>query len=320
MVHFRKFRNQDAPGIAQVWNESLTGRGAPRLRHSSLLENYVFSKSYFDPTGFCVALDEDKIIGFAHAGFGPSADGSALDRTKGITSLLAVQPGYQRHGYGSELLLRSEKYLRESGATELQAGGAWPETPFYFGLYGGAAFSGLLRSDAAGDPFLRKHGYLPSQTRQVWQRNLTEPLVIVDGRFAALRKRCEVRIKPRTGVTSWFEECVLGSIELFDFVLEERVSQKVLARISVWEMDGLGYKWQMPAIGIVETLVEPAQRKQAMGKFLLYQMLRYLQEQFFGTAEVHIDAANHSGIEMAKKFSFVQLDEAVAYTKSSVPG
>ena len=123
---------------------------------------------------------------------------------------------------------------------------------------------------------------------------MTEPLAVVDGRFAALRKRCEVRIKPRTGISSWFEECVLGSIELFDFVLEDRVTTKVLARISVWEMDGLGYRWQMPAIGIVETEVEPGLRKQAMWKFLLYQMLRYLQDQFFSTAEVHIDSENRT--------------------------
>jgi GNAT superfamily N-acetyltransferase len=317
VVRFRKFRNQDAPGITQVWNEALTGRGAPRLRHSSLLENYVFSKAYFDPNGLFIAQDEGEIIGFAHAGFGPSQDASALDKCKGVISLLAVRPAYQRRGHGSELLELSEKYLKDAGATLLHAGSNWPEAPFYFGLYGGAAFSGLMRSDPSGDPFLRKHGYVPSHTKQVWQRNLTEPLVIVDGRFAALRKRCEVRIKPRSGIANWFEECMLGSIELFDFVLEERVTQKTLARISVWEMDGMGYKWQMPAIGIVETLVEPELRKQAMGKFLLYQMLRYLQEQFFGTAEVHIDAANFSGIEMAKKFGFVQLDEAVAYTKAS---
>jgi GNAT superfamily N-acetyltransferase len=316
VVHFRKFRNQDAPGITQVWNDSLIGRGAPRLRHSSLLENYVFSKSFFDPQGFFVALDEDQIVGFAHDGFGPSADGSTLDRTLGVTSLMAVRPAYQRRGIGSQLLLHSENYLHEAGATLLLAASTWPVAPFYFGIYGGAAFSGILRSDSAGDPFLKKHGYAPHSSKLVWQRNLTEPLVMVDGRFAALRKRCEVRIKPRTGITNWFEECVLGSIDLFEFILEERVTQKTLARISVWEMDGIGYKWQMPAVGIVEIVVEPALRKQAMGKFLVYQMLRYLQEQFFGTAEVHIDAANHFGHEMAKRFGFVLVDEAVAYSKA----
>ena len=103
----------------------------------------------------------------------------------------------------------------------------------------------------------------------------------------------------------------------FEVVLEERVTLKNLARITVWEMDGLGYKWPMPAIGIVEMSVEPELRKQAMGKFLLFQMLRYLQEQFFGTAEVHIDAGNDAAIDLAKKFGFVLVDEAVAYTKSA---
>ncbi len=317
MLHFRKFRNQDAPGITEVWNEALTGRGAPRLRHSSLLENYVFSKSYFEPKGLLVAADEKNIVGFAHNGFGPSADGAGLDRSTGVVSLLAVRPSYQRQGVGSELLKQSESYLTESGATKLLGGATWPAAPFYFGVYGGATFSGLLQSDPAGHPFLRKHGYVAGSNKAVFQRNLTEPLVVVDGRFAALRKRCEVRIKPRTGVSTWFEECVLGSVELFEFVLEERLTQKPLACITVWEMDGIGYKWQMPAIGIVDMVVESGLRKQAMGKFLLYQMLRYLQEQFFGTAEVHIDSTNTFAIDMAKKFGFVQVDEAVAYSRSS---
>jgi ribosomal protein S18 acetylase RimI-like enzyme len=315
VVHFRKFRNQDAPGMTEVWNEALTGRGAPRLRHSSLLENYVFSKSYFEPAGLLIALDDTKIVGFAHAGFGPSADGAALDRSTGVMSLLAVRPAYQRHGVGSDLLKQSENFLSQAGATTLLAGGVWPTAPFYFGLYGGASYSGLLRSDPAGHPFLQKHGYVAGASKAVFQRNLTEPLVVVDGRFAALRKRCEVRIKPRTGVSTWFEECVLGSVELFEFVLEERVTQKPLACITVWEMDGIGYEWQMPAIGIVDMVVQPGLRKQAMGKFLLYQMLRYLQEQFFGTAEVHIDSSNTPALDMARKFGFAQVDEAIAYAR-----
>ena len=56
VLQFRKFRNQDAPGITEVWNEAFTGRGAPRLRHSSILENYVYSKPYFDPRGLLVSV------------------------------------------------------------------------------------------------------------------------------------------------------------------------------------------------------------------------------------------------------------------------
>ena len=43
-----------------------------------LLEQFVFSKPYFDPAGLIVALRDDKPVGFVHAGFGPNDEGTAL--------------------------------------------------------------------------------------------------------------------------------------------------------------------------------------------------------------------------------------------------
>ena len=247
MVHFRKFRNQDAPGISQVWNESLTGRGAPRLRHSSLLENYVFSKTYFDPKGFFIAQDGDKIIGFAHAGFGPSSNGSSLDRTTGVTSLIAVSPAHQRKGHGSELLRRAESYLREAGSRVLQAGGSWPESPFYFGPMAGRFLRTVQRRGRAS--VLRKHGYVPA--RRSWCGSvISTSRWPSDGRFAGFATMRSA--SSASGVTSWYEECVLARS-----VLRFRAGRQSQRRWRdlVWEMDGIGYKWQMPAIGIVETVV-----------------------------------------------------------------
>ena len=45
----------------------------------SLVEAAVFSKPYFDRQGVIVAVDEGRVVGFAHAGFGPTADRSAID-------------------------------------------------------------------------------------------------------------------------------------------------------------------------------------------------------------------------------------------------
>ena len=41
----------------------------------AVLERYVLSKPTFDPQGLIVATDEDKLVGFAHAGFGPDEQG-----------------------------------------------------------------------------------------------------------------------------------------------------------------------------------------------------------------------------------------------------
>src|SRR5438270_13867147 len=69
---FRSFRNTDPPGLVEVWNDALTGRGTVRLRNSSPLERCTLSKLYFDPEGLIVAIEEgvNRCVGFVHAGFG----------------------------------------------------------------------------------------------------------------------------------------------------------------------------------------------------------------------------------------------------------
>src|SRR5580704_14248970 len=106
VLQFRNFRNPDSPGITQIWNECFSGRGAAVLRHSVMLENLVFAKPYFEPGGISVATDQGQIVGFAHAGFGPTPDGKSLDFRQGILSILAVKPAYQRQGVGTKLLQR----------------------------------------------------------------------------------------------------------------------------------------------------------------------------------------------------------------------
>ena len=77
-------------------------------------------------------------------------------RVFGVLSLIAVRPSHRRQGIGTGLLLRCEAYLRSAGATTLGAGRMFPHNPFYFGLYGGSEASGVLESDKAAGPFLRR--------------------------------------------------------------------------------------------------------------------------------------------------------------------
>src|SRR6516164_4002050 len=101
VISFRSFRNTDPPALADVWNESHPTRSAYPLRTPAILERWVFSKPYFDPDGLIVAVDQadnDKVLGYILAGFGPNADLSALDRTNGVICSLAVRPAARRHG------------------------------------------------------------------------------------------------------------------------------------------------------------------------------------------------------------------------------
>jgi len=188
VVHYRSFRNNDSPGLVAIWNEAFTARGAVRLRHSSPLENYVFGKPYFDPAGLILAVDNDVPVGFAHAGFGPNRQLAGLDQTTGLICLIGVRPSHRRQGIGRELLRRSEAYLRSRGGQALLAGPMAPYTPFYFGLYGGSDMPGFLASDLEAESFLQHHGYQVQQACLLFQRMLSQPVNVVDGRFPALRE------------------------------------------------------------------------------------------------------------------------------------
>lgn len=315
MVHFRSFCNFDPPGLVQIWNEALTGRGSVQLRNSSPLERHAYAKLHFDPAGLIVAMHGDEYVGFAHAGFGPNHNETALSYTAGVTCMIAVRPKYRRKGIGSALLERCEAYLRGKGARTLYAGPMKPLNPFYFGLYGGSELPGFLASDEAAGPFLEHHGYRPAETCFVFHKRLEQALNINDGRFASLRRRFHVRVVPRTGVGTWWHESTHGLIEPLEFRLEEIPSGRLAARAEAWEMEGFSWRWGLPSAGVESILVREDLRRQGLGKFLLMHVLRYLQEQYFGLAEVQNSERNQVGIKLLQTTGFEQVDFGRLYRK-----
>jgi ribosomal protein S18 acetylase RimI-like enzyme len=316
VLHYRTFRNTDPPGLVEVWNAALTGRSAVRLRHSLPLEQLVFSKPYFDAAGLIVAADEAGIAGFAHAGFGANAGGSALATADGVTCLVAVHPRHQRRGVGSDLLRRCEAYLLDRGARSLHAGPLPPLNPFYFGLYGGSSTPGFLLGDKAAGPFLARHGYQVDRSCQVLQRRLDASVTVADGRFAGLRRRFDFKGGPRRGVVSWWGEAVLGPIELFEVVLEEKATGHVAASAAYWEMDDFGRSWNENPVGLVELEVRQDLRRQGLARFLLSQTLRYLQDQFYSLIEVQVPAENAAAQVLFRGLGFAVIDTGHGYRKS----
>jgi ribosomal protein S18 acetylase RimI-like enzyme len=316
VVYYRHFRNDDPPGLAEVWNEAFTGRGEVRLRHSSPLENYVFSKSYFDPAGLIVAVEDKLHVGFAHAGFGPNDQQTALCKSNGVVCAIGVRPSHRRRGIGSELLRRCESYLTSKGSKTIYAGPMAPFNPFYFGLYGGSDLPGFFSSDADAEPFLRRHGYQIQASTLVFHRALGEELSIADGRFPALRRQFEVRIVPKSGTSTWWQECVQGPVEAVEFLLQDKSSADVVARTLVWEMDGFSWRWNQPSVGILSIEVRDDLRQEGLAEFLLAQLLRYLQEQFFGLVEVQARADNRAAITLYQEIGFQQVDTGHRYRKA----
>jgi GNAT superfamily N-acetyltransferase len=253
-------------------------------------------------------LDNGQRVGFAHAGFGPNKTETALAYNAGVICLVGVRTAYRHQGIGTELMERSIAYLRGKGARTIYAGPMRPYAPFYLGIYGGSDMPGFLASDEAAAPFLEYQGFRSSDTCMVFHRRLDQPINIADGRFPALRRRFNVRMVPRTGTGTWWQEAVLGPLEPLEFRLEEAINARVVARAEVWEMEGFSYRWGMPAAGVLSMQVHESMRRQGLGKFLLMHILKYLQEQYFGILEIQAMERNQPAVKLIRSLGFDQVD------------
>lgn len=315
-MKFRTFRNSDPPALLEIWNESGLGRGAYFVRSTLLFEYCVFSKPYFDYSGLIIAEQEGRPVGFVHAGFGPNAAETSLSLDTGVICAVAVRPDWRRQKIGTQLIEQAVNYLRRQGAKEIIAGGCPPYNPFYFGLYGGADLPGFLLSDPAADPFFARLGFTPWRTFHVYERHLEDYQSVVDPRFVALRRRYDVQLVPQPDIPSWWRECVLGVFEPFEFRLADRLTGIPAARVTGWEMSA-GRGPGPSAIGILEVYVRPDVRRQGLARFLLNQMIRYIQEQFFRTVEVHVPDGDEAATNLFLGLGFQRVDIGRSYRESS---
>jgi ribosomal protein S18 acetylase RimI-like enzyme len=285
------------------------------MRTSSPLERYVFSKPYFDPDGLIVAEEGGVCVGFVHGGFGANESGSALSTATGIICALGVRPAARRRGIGSELLRRCEDYLRQRGAVTLRAGPQGRLGPFYLGLYGGSDLPGFLESDPLVGPFLTRRNYRPGRRVLVFQRKLAQALKALDPRFVGHRQRFELREDPRTRLGSWWIECLFGLVEPLEFHLCERASAARVAQALVWEMEGFSCLWNQPSVGINAIEVPPQFRRQGLGKFLVAQILRRIQEQYYELAEAQAAEDDMASVGLLRSLGFAEVDAGRVYER-----
>lgn len=312
MVDYRTFRNSDTPRLVAVWNESFVNRGAPRLVSNNLLERYVLAKPTFDPRGVILAESGGECVGFVHAGMSLNPFNT---QPVGVVCVLGVKPKFRKQGIGTELLKRGEQFLREQGAEILQAGGHWPNNPFYMGLYGGCESPGFLRSDAMAEPFFLKHGYRIDQKIRVLQHVLDQPMRMFDPRFMPHRQRFEMVFGSPRRLLNWWQECVYGFVDPLQFVLNDRQSGTWVARTLVWEMEAFSQHWQRPTIGIFDFEVNPPYRQQSVGRYFLSLIMKYIQDQFFTLVELQIEESNTFGLNFLDSLHFDHVDTGQVFVR-----
>ncbi len=318
MTHFRPSINTDPPFLADIWNESATGRGAYPARSPSVLERWLFSKPYFQNPDCIVALDSEinRPLGFALVGHGPNAERTALDPSWGVICAVVVRPDARRQGIGRELARRAEELLRGRGATTITLGSQWPGSPYLFGMYGGSNCPGILASEPEAAPFARALGFEPARRVEVYHKKLDTPLTVADARFGVLRRRYEAQTVRAAGITDWWHECVWGNLEPVEIRLTDKLTGMPAARAVVWELEGFSWRWNQPSAGILDVQVRPDLRRLGIGKLLVSQVLRFLQDQFFAVAELQVASDDAAARGLCQSLGFEAIDAGVAYERA----
>lgn len=315
MIRYRCFRNDDPPRLAEIWRGCAGRPGLAQPISVATLDLLVLAKPFFDREGLILALDDDRPVGFVHAGFGPNDDESGLSFEMGVTVLLLTVSHPEEAAIGAGLLAESEAYLRRRGAKVLYGGGIRPLNPFYTGLYGGSELPGVLDSEPQTQSLFREHGYREIDRTVVFHRELRGFRPIVDRQQMQIRRSTDVEVLFDPPPRTWWSACSMSAFDRIVFQLRLRGVAEPVACATFWNMEFFASARGVRTSGLIEVEVDPEQRKKGFATYLIGEALRQLAEQSVALVEVQTMQGNSAAVRMYRKLGFQQVDSGAVFRK-----
>jgi ribosomal protein S18 acetylase RimI-like enzyme len=317
MISFDCFRNDDPPRLADAWRATDLGPAALQPMTSAALEAAVFSKPYFDRHGLIVARDGDRLVGFAHAAFGPSVDRSIIDHAIGSTLLVVVPPHHDRTAIEDGLLARCETYLRDRGVGTVRGGGSPDLGGFYLGLYGGSDLPGILDSSPDMQAVFLRNGYAPAERIAVLRRPLTGFRPPVNRLQLAIRRATTLRAIDEPARRTWWEAATTTGIALRRYELRGE-ADALLGSASFWDVQPLAAAWGVAMAGLIRVDIEGERRRQGLANYLVAEALHDLAEEGYSLTETHVAEDNAAAMKLFEKLGFKTTDQGTVYQRGSV--
>ncbi|MGE3818454.1 MAG: GNAT family N-acetyltransferase [Isosphaeraceae bacterium] len=319
MTRFRTFRNPDMPALVALWNRAAPGSAVARPLTVHEFDGHVVSQPLFDAEGLILAEKDDRIVGFAHAGFGPEnllGPPWRLSHELGTTAMLVVEPSSEADEHARGLLSESERYLRARGAKVLYAGGQFPVNPFYWGVYGGSECAGILGAPDAS-PFSRaatSAGYEPVAATMLMELDLTFPEPR-DPRAVLHRRQTRLEIVDDPVPANWWEGLAVSEFRPAVVRLLTRLSPAAveLARATLWDMDWFGRLDGRSRIGLFGMEVPNEFRRKGFARFLLSEVGRLARDQGATLLCAQTAATNLPALALYQSAGFTQVENAHLY-------
>jgi GNAT superfamily N-acetyltransferase len=317
VYHFRPFRNSDPPRIAEIWRDQRSQRGLAQPVTAGILEQFIFSKPYFDPEGLFLALENNKPIGFAHAGFGANDDHTAISTEIGTTYQLMLRNEHRNTSLAGDLLAHCENYLRGRGAKVIYAGGVRPLNGFYLGLYGGSELPGILSGDHVFNEACRQAGYREIDRVIVMLIELSGFRPPIARNLRQLRREVSCHETSGPAVRDWWDACTTGAFERIKFSLKRAGGNATIADVWFWDVEPLSSSWGAPAAGMFDLEVPPAERRKGLGMYLLGEAFERLRTRGVMLVEAQTMQHNAPALALYQKLGFKKVDEGIVYRKDA---
>jgi ribosomal protein S18 acetylase RimI-like enzyme len=306
--------------LAALWNRALPPRATAQPLTANEFDAHVISKPHFDAAGLVVAEREGRIAGFVHAGFGPQelpGTPHQLCHALGTIALLVIDPGAEAADpeLGSGLIAEAEGYLRHRGAQVIYAGGQSPLNPFYWGIYGGSEWAGILAVHSSFLRYVVQAGFAPVSTTVLLEADLSTPEPR-DPRAALIRRQARVVITEDVLPRDWWESLAIGEFRPTRFHLLSKASETELAHATTWDMNWFGRTDGHARLGLIDLEVPPEHRRKGYGRFLIAEILRYARDQMIARVAVQTAATNAPALALYESLQFEPVETAILYRKA----
>ncbi len=206
--------------------------------------------------------------------------------------------------------------MQEGGAATLLGGGSFPLSPFYFGLYGGSEFSGILDSDPAMQALFCEGGYREVKRTVVLRRDLTTFRAQVDRQQMQIRRHTTFHLQPDPLARSWWEACIFEPVDRVRCTLVPRGAGAAAAAVNLWTLETMLGAWGVHAVGVGDLEVPAERQRQGLAKFLLGEAFRHVHAQGVALAEAHVPVENAPAQAIFRSLGFEEVDNAVQYAKA----
>ena len=317
MTHFRPYRNADSPALAALWNRGAPGSASARPLSAHEFDRHVVGGPLFEAAGLIVAERDGKVVGYAHAGFGPDESGRPLQLgyELGTVGMLVVEPGADDNDeVASGLFAEAERYLRDRGAAVLYAGGQTPLNPFYWGVYGGSEWAGILADHA---PFHRaavRAGYEPVGSTVLLEADLAQAERF-DPRGVLIKRQARISVDEDALPRTWWEALAVGDFRPTTHRLISKADDTELARATTWDMTWFGRADGRTRIGLFDMEVHPSYRRKGYGRHLVNEILRFARSHAVHAVSVQTPSTNPTALALYRATGFTSVDTATLYRK-----